>query len=72
MADRSWMSYKLPFGKYAGQTLAMVRMNDLQYVIWLSEQEPTNSSAIEAVQAANNCIAYLYEVDPWAIEEWRK
>ena len=65
------MSHVLTFGKYKGDTLGMVRSNDLEYIIWLSEQEPTHQKALEAVKACQACIEYLRETDPYSIEKWR-
>lgn len=68
MSDRSWMSYIAPFGKHKNDTLQIIRMNDLQYVIWMSEQKSEGTSSIEFINKCKDCIEYLRETDPWSLE----
>ena len=63
MADRTWMSYKMPFGKYKGDTLAIIRINDIGYLVWAAE----NIKQAEVKEQLNKAIAYINEVDPWAL-----
>jgi uncharacterized protein (DUF3820 family) len=63
MADRTWMNYKMPFGKYKGDTLAIIRMNDIGYLVWAAE----NIKQAEVKEQLNKAIAYINEVDPWSL-----
>jgi len=63
MADRSWMSYKMPFGKYKGDTLAIIRMNDVGYLVWAEE----NIKHLEVKNQLDKAIAYINEVDPYSL-----
>ena len=60
------MSYIMPFGKYSGDTLAIIRMNDLQYIQWLAKLPP-NGYSKEAIEKCKQCIEYLNTVDPFAL-----
>jgi uncharacterized protein (DUF3820 family) len=57
------MSYKMPFGKYKGDTLAIIRMNDIGYVVWAAE----NIKQPEVKEQLDKAIAYINEVDPYAL-----
>jgi len=61
MADRSWMSFVMPIGKkHKGETLGMIRINDIDYLIWAADtivQEPLHTELQKAMK-------YLEEVDP--------
>ena len=63
MADRSWMSYVMPFGKYKGDTLAIIRMNDIGYLVWLSE----NVTNPEVREQCLKALDYISEVDPCSL-----
>jgi hypothetical protein len=65
MADKSWMSYVMPFGKYKGDTLAIIRMNDVGYLLWAAD----NISNPEIKEQCNKAIAYINEVDPWSLSK---
>lgn len=65
MADKSWMSFMMPFGKYKGDTLGTIRLNDVQYLVWLSE----NVSHQQVREQSEKAIAYLNEVDPWSLPQ---
>jgi uncharacterized protein (DUF3820 family) len=58
--NKSWMSFKMPFGKYKGQTLAMVRIRDTGYVFWCAEN--LDHCPKEILQ----CIEYINRVDPYS------
>ena len=68
MPDRSWMSYKMPFGKYKGDTLEIIRINDPQYLIWGAD----NINNREVRRECEKAITYLNEVDPWALNKHAK
>jgi len=57
------MSFKMPFGKYKGDTLAVIRMNDIGYLVWAAE----NIKQIEIKEQLDKAIAYINEVDPWSL-----
>ena len=63
MADRSWMSYVMPFGKYRGDTLAIIRMNDIGYILWAAE----NIKQPDVNEQFQKALAYINEVDPWSL-----
>jgi hypothetical protein len=60
MADRSWMSFRMPLGKYKGETLGMVKIKDPDYVRWFVAQTWTNFINIEL----SKMYEYLNETDP--------
>ena len=57
------MSYKMPFGKYKGDTLAIIRMNDVGYLVWAAE----NIKHLEVKDQLDKAIAYINEVDPYSL-----
>lgn len=63
MADRSWMSFKMPFGKYKGDTLGMIRINDIGYIVWAAD----NISNADVKEQCDKALAYINEVDPWSL-----
>ena len=64
--DKSWQPFVIPFGKYKGETLQMVRIRDAKYVLWLSQQNPQEHSA-EAIAMCKKCIEYIEKVDPFSL-----
>jgi hypothetical protein len=61
MADRSWMSFIMPLGKYKGDTLGMVKIKDPGYLRWLVDNIPWSNSMNAALSKAYE---YLQETDP--------
>lgn len=35
---KEWKTYQLPFGKYKGETMYMVLINDWDYICWLDNR----------------------------------
>lgn len=61
--QQKWASYIVPVGKHKGETLAMVRMNDMDWFVWATENmkmEPLRTMLKEGMK-------YLEETDPWSI-----
>jgi hypothetical protein len=59
------MSFVMPFGKHKGETLSMIRINDISYLVWAAE-DISNAEVKEQCQKA---IAYLNEVDPFSLSK---
>lgn len=55
----------MPFGKHKGETLSMIRINDISYLVWAAE-DISNAEVKEQCQKA---IAYLNEVDPFSLSK---
>ena len=53
----------MPFGKYKGDTLAIIRMNDIGYLVWAAE----NIKQTEVKEQFDKALAYINEVDPWSL-----
>jgi hypothetical protein len=63
-ADKSWMSYRMPFGKHKSETLGMVRIRDLSWIVWMSKQDPQNYIGEVVKGKCLECIAYINETNP--------
>lgn len=57
-----WKSFKLKFGKYRGDTLYMVYVNDFPYIKWLDSLQ-LDEETRKAVGAA---ITHKNKTDPWS------
>jgi hypothetical protein len=51
----------MPFGKYKGDTMYIIYVNDFDYIIWLDSLQLT-ADVWEAVNAA---IEHKNKTDPW-------
>ena len=45
-----WKSYKMPFGKYRGDTMYIIYINDYSYINWLdsTQLDPETRKAVDA------------------------
>lgn len=50
MTDEEALSFKLPFGKYNGQTIKRVLQLDEDYIFWLIGQEIRSEKLREALE----------------------
>lgn len=58
-----WKSFIMPFGKYQGETMYMIYINDFRYIEWLDEKE-LRPYVRDAVDAA---IEHRNRTDPFSI-----
>ncbi len=56
-----WKSFKMPFGKYKGDTMYIIYINDFSYITWL-DGKSLDSDLRNAVDAA---IEHKNKTDPW-------
>lgn len=55
--SKSWQTFKMRFGKYKGQTMYMIYLNDYQYIEWLD-----NTMLDEYTRkAVDSAIEYYYK-----------
>lgn len=59
----NWKKFKFEFGKYRGQTMWMVYVNDYQYLDWLSLQNVKQKELRDCLKAA---VEHKNSVDPWS------
>lgn len=57
-----WKSFKLNFGKYKGDTMYVVYVNDFSYIQWLDQQN-ISGEIREVVDAA---ITHKNKTDPYS------
>jgi hypothetical protein len=63
MSDKSWMKYILTFGKYKGDSLYIVYLNDYPYISEYLDQQVLDEDLRKAVNAA---IEHKNTVDPYS------
>jgi hypothetical protein len=56
-----WKSFKMPFGKYKGDTMYIICVNNFDYITWLDSLQLTDDVRL----AVNAAIEHKNKTDPW-------
>jgi hypothetical protein len=56
-----WKSFIIPFGKYKGDTMYVIYVNDFDYIKWLDSCQLTD----EVRGAVDAAIEHKNKTDPW-------
>lgn len=56
----NWKNYKMPFGKYRGDTMYIIYVNNYNYILWLDSLQLDDATRT----AVNSAIEHKNKTDP--------